>query len=295
MKSGRYLLSALLLALLPPFALAVQEPASLLPDGARGWERRGIDGDYGPDTLFDLIDGGAEVYRAFNVLRVVSRRYVHADRADIVVDIFDMGSPRDAFGAYHFDMREGEEAGIGAESELVGSSLAFWKGPFFVSLTPLDDDPVIRDAVLSLGRKIAAAAAEDAPPPALLSFLPPKGLVESQVHYFHDERILGLLLPLDGKAVPGLSDRTEGIVARYRPGTSDSSLSTLLLIVYPTEGDARKAGKALRGMGQGETETRVSGRRLIAVFGAGSRDEARRLVDEAAALTQKGGPSEGEK
>lgn len=295
MKTGRCLLSALSLCLLPLFTLAAQDAPSLLPEAVRGWERSGIDGDYGPDTLFDLIDGGAEVYRAFNVLRVVSRRYVRGGSADIIVDVFDMGSSRDAFGAYHFDMREGEGAGIGAESELVGSSLAFWKGPFFVSLTPLADDPVIREAVLSLGREIAAAVAEDAQPPALVSLLPPEGLVGSQSHYFHDERILGLLLPLDEKAVPGLSDRTEGIVARYRSETSASSLSTLLLIAYPAEEDARKAGKALQGAGQDKTEIRVSGRHLIAVFGAANRDEARRLVDEAEALTQKGGSSEGEK
>ena len=61
------------------------------------------------DTLFDFIDGGAEVYRSFNVQRVVSRRYGRTGAPDLMADLFDMGSSRDAFGAYHHDIRDGKE------------------------------------------------------------------------------------------------------------------------------------------------------------------------------------------
>ena len=77
----------------------VQSPSRLLPAEAAGYRPVGEVECYTADTLFELIDGGAEVYRSLNVERVVSRRYSRPDADEVIVDIFDMGSSSDAFGA----------------------------------------------------------------------------------------------------------------------------------------------------------------------------------------------------
>ena len=80
--------------------LLAASPLDLLPAEALGWRGDGADESVDRDGLFSLIDGGAEAYRALNVRRVGARRYVKAGAPDVVVDVFDMGSSADAYGAY---------------------------------------------------------------------------------------------------------------------------------------------------------------------------------------------------
>ena len=67
------------------------------------------------------------------------------------------GSTADAFGAYRHDLRPGEPAGIGRESEISEGSLAFYKGPYFVSIITLEETEASRDAMVEIGRRIDAA------------------------------------------------------------------------------------------------------------------------------------------
>jgi len=280
LRTAKALLVSAMVLTAVPGAVSGRE---LLPEEIKGWRRAGPDGVFSADSLYELIDGAAEVYRAFNVREVRSRRYVRNGGADIIADLFDMGSPADAFGAYHFDMREGRAAGVGRESEIVGSSLAFWKDRYFVTLTPLDDNPRIREAVLALGRAIAGSISGDGPPPDLFRMLPREGLISSRIHYFHDWAILDLLTDFGEEDIFGLSDRTEGILARYRLGNSpDPDDASLLLVRYPSSLEAQKAYKGLEaslaGYGVGAS-VRRSGTIVAMVPGEVSRERSDALID----------------
>ena len=223
------------------------DPASLLPDGIDGYAPGEEDGIYTHDTLFQLIDGSAEVYRAFNVRLTVSRLYVKPDVPDIIADVFDMGSSRDAFGAYHHDLREGEDAGIGHESEYAGGALYFWKDRFFVSILAFDETAGTERAVRALGRAIAGKIPRHGAKPEILRLLPRNGPRAAQVTYFHDWTYLNTRRFIADENLLGLDRETEGILARYRSEDRAAERQrrdsfVLLLARYPS---ARLAGKAL--------------------------------------------------
>jgi hypothetical protein len=223
-----------------------------LPAEAGGYRPAGPDAVVDRDGLFGLIDGGAEVYRALNVQSVAERRYRKPGAPDVLVDVFDMGASADAFGAYHHDMREGPSAGVGVESEHQGGNLFFWKGRCYVSVVPLGVGPGVAEAVLALGRAVAAALPEPGAPPALLALLPAEGRVDAQVHYFHDGALLSRLVDLDEPGFLGLGADTEGLLARYRPTASPAGAPTpagvegpaLLLLRYPATARAQAAEDA---------------------------------------------------
>jgi hypothetical protein len=194
---------------------------------------------YTYDTLFDLIDGGAEVYRALNVRTVMSQSYGRADAPDIMVDIFDMGSAADAFGAYHNDTREEASAGIGNESERMGASLFFWKGRYFVSVVPFAEHPAAERAVPDLGRAIAGAIREGGTVPAIVAFVPRAGLIDSQLTYFHTWPHLSTRRFISSDNLLALDAQTEGVLARYR-GTGGEPGPSLILVRYPSPARARQ-------------------------------------------------------
>ena len=107
--------------------------ARFLPDEVEGWKAEGNDQVYDSQTIFDYINGAGEVYRSYNFRELLVRRFKREGQPDIVIDFFDMGSSKDAFGVFTHDL-EGEDAKIGQGSTYKGGLLSFWKGQFFVSL-----------------------------------------------------------------------------------------------------------------------------------------------------------------
>jgi hypothetical protein len=260
-----------------------QDLSRLLPDDVDGWKPKGNCAYFDHDTLFSLIDGGAEVYRALNVKRVVDRRYQKEDGPDIVVDVFDMGSSKDAFGAFHVDIREGQDVGEGQESEYQGGSLYFWKDRYFVSVVSLKETDASKKAVMAFGQAIAEKIPRKGKKPELVGRLPQKGLVKSQVHYFHDWEGLNRLHFLADENLLGLSRETEGLLARYRPA------GVLVLIRYPREKDAGLARKRFVEKFQADKDgifekegkfsgARASGTLLVCVFSAASKGEVLELA-----------------
>ena len=54
---------------------------------------------YRADTLYEYMDGGADVYLLYN-FQVLQHQNFKSGQAELSVDIFDMGSAEDAFGIY---------------------------------------------------------------------------------------------------------------------------------------------------------------------------------------------------
>ncbi len=262
------------------------------PPEVQGWTPAEPDQTFTIDTLYDYIDGSAEVYRALNVHKVYARRYGKEGAPEIIADIFDMGTSYDAYGAYHHDIREGESARIGQESELHGSSLSFWKDRYFVCIIPFDDTPAMRKAVEAIAEAISASIPGEGPPPPLAAALPAKNLVTSQVHYFHTHSALNTHFFVAEDNILKLDSDTNGVAARYRSADADAPPFALIAIEYPSGQRASAASASFRatylpdasanGMVQTEnglyTAVQVRGGLLIAVFDAPSKAEAQGLI-----------------
>jgi hypothetical protein len=279
--------------------------AGLLPAEVAGFTPGEEDRFFTADTLFELIDGGAEIYRALNVHATVNRRYSHPDSSDIIADIFDMGSATDAYGAYHNDIREGVAADAGCESEYQGGSLYFWKDRYFVSVVALHETEQTTVAVHGIGQAIAAAIPGDAPPPDLADYLPETGLLSEQIYFFHDHPGLTRRFRVgDGNPLL-LTRQTEGLLARYRPltGGEGSPPFVMLLIRYATAADAKRAHRNFRAAhapgwreqtavnipGGGWTSTCLVYETVAVVIGAPARRDVRQLIHEVQQLLQDPG------
>ncbi len=214
----------------------------LLPEKMTGWKAWPPDREYTFDTLFNLIDGGAEVYRSLNVQKVLDRTYRNAGAADIIVDLFDMGSSKDAFGAFHHDIRENTDVNIGQESEYQGGTLFFWKDRYFVSIVALEETTQIKEVVLALGKTIALKITRPGSKPDIVKLLPSKGLQREQIFYFHDWKSLERRYIICQGNPLHLSKETEGLLARYhvKSFTAENfefGLALFLIVAYPHRSD----------------------------------------------------------
>lgn len=261
--------------------------AEMFPPEAGEWKAALPDARYDSATLHEAIDGAAEVYRALRVRSVVERRYVAPGGAEILADAFEMGSSSDAFGAYHHDVRDGEPAGLGLESEIAGAAVAFWKGRYFVSVVAVDDSPAAREAAVRIARHAADAVSDEGGPPDLLELAPGR---LSWVRFFRRSESLSRYLDLsgldDGNPL-GLDDSTEGIVAGIAAaGAAGAERRPVLLAVrYPSVPRAEAALPALGRLVDDRPgvvgEKARLGRVLVAVLDAATIDAARRMIGDA--------------
>jgi hypothetical protein len=201
------------------------------------WVMSGDDAVYDRETLYDYMNGGAEVYLSYDFRDVWVRRFVGPNGDEIALDVYDMGSAPEAFGVYSTSV-EDPDAGIGQGSEFGAGLLKFWKGEYFVSVINMGVDESTDPVLLDIGRAVEAAIATDGPEPDLVSALPEAGLNIRQTTFFHSDVILNNRYFIASENVLHLDGETDCVFAEYGPAGEDGKL---LLVQYGNEMLAQEA------------------------------------------------------
>lgn len=263
-----------------------------IPRQVLDWKASGKDALYDRKTLYDYLDGGAEVYLAFDFREVLVRKYADGEGNELALDIYDMGSPAEAFGMFSCD-RQDPEAGIGQDSEYGPGLLRFWRGRYFVSVTVSGNEEKAEKAVLELGKAVAPLLGPDGALPEMIRLLPSAGLRPERTAYFHNHVHLSNRYFVASENILNLDERTECLFAEYGSGSGDSG--RLLVVRYPDADKAKAAaasflksfltaadadGAALN-KDQKWSMIKRRGNVLAVVFEASSKDYAGRLAGPA--------------
>jgi hypothetical protein len=260
-----------------------------IPRKILDWQASDKDRTYDRKTIFDYMDGGAEVYLAFDFREAFVRTYKAPSGDDIVLDIFDMGSVEEAYGVFSCD-RQDPEAGIGQESTFGPGLLRFWQGRYFVSISSAGDEQKKDKAILDLGKAVVPHLGPPGEAPPVLQLLPPSGLIRSKTSYFHSSISLSNRYFVASDNILGLDrGKTDCVFAEYSEG--DEETTKLLLIRYPDDEQAQAARQSFLksylpeagpdGTAQTENKKWVLGRGhknfVVLVFETPSKERAERL------------------
>jgi hypothetical protein len=274
--------------------------ARLLPDTLQGWKVRGEDKRYSTDTLYDYIDGGAELYLSYGFKGVVNRTYVKPNQPDMVVDIFDMDTSQNAYGVFSHSM-ETVETTFGQGSQSSEGLVLFWKGPYYISIMAHPETPESKKALFDLAKKIDGAIVEEGPLPSLLNLLPERALAKESIRSFHHHAWLNSHYFIADQNILNIDDHTtDALLAKYGEG---KNRSLLLLVQYMDDIAAQRAytnflRQYLPELSQKQsvqiedgtwTACHLAGNLLIAVFNAPKEDGAVDLIKRVEKrLVQKG-------
>jgi hypothetical protein len=255
----------------------------VLPIDAGGWVAAGEEDVFDPESIFSYIDGHAEVYLAYGMKRCISRRYTVANGdAEIVVDLFEMASPADAYGVFSHD-RAGEDVAVGQGGVFRYGWLSFWKGSWYGSVYATGGDAAARQGVLDIGRAVAGAVEGLGEVPALVTRMPAPGLDPASVCYLRSPQILNAHVFVGADDLFGLGPEVEAVVGKY--DLSDTP-AHLIVVRYPDEAAAEAVERRVReDVGpDGARPTMVIGRNgalLAAVVGAESNENVEALLEAA--------------
>jgi hypothetical protein len=265
-------------------------PEISLPAEGAGWKWDGKEMNYDSTSVFQYMNGAAELYLAYGFQNLKVRRFEKPNQPPITLELHDVASSENAHGVFSFE-RQDEPVGIGQGSEFGGGLLRFWKGKYFVSIYADGGGVEVESAILTLGRATADSIQETGPEPRLIGFIPGKehGLVDKSIRYLRSHILLNQRFFIAHQNILNLSRRTEAVLAQY---TREKQKVHLLLIRYPTVKEAKDAYQSFMGAylpdaggknllkteDQKWTMTRQGGEVIIVVFGAPTAADAEALL-----------------
>ena len=212
-------------------------PKNLLPAEIDGWEPADKDDIYLANNLHEYINGAAELYISYGLVKMVSRIYLKENEPDIIVEIFDMGSPQNAFGIFSHT-REMIDTAFGQGSQYTAGLLLFWKDRFYVSILCSPETEATKKAVFKLAKKIDRAILREGKMPDILRFLPADSLIKESIRYFRHPAWLNTYYYISDQNILRINDNTEALLAKY--GSQKEAL-VLLIVKYSQKQDAQKA------------------------------------------------------
>jgi hypothetical protein len=218
-------------------ANTLKDLGARLPKQLKGWTAEPKDRLYDEKTIYSYIDGGAELYKAYNMRQCLSRRYTTTKGPSIILDIFDMRTSNDAFGVFTHDT-DGNLIDIGQDARYRSGWLSFWKHRYFVSIYMEEETAAAEKAVKALGREVAAHIAKKGFRPRILQKLPPEGLVSGSIRYLHHPIVLNYHFYISDENILNLSANTDALLANYQVGRETARL---LLISYSNLKVAKKS------------------------------------------------------
>lgn len=210
-------------------------------DAISGWEPTGDQVIFDSDNLYDLVNGQADAFFAYDFEQVAVQNYKNADDAVIAVEVWQLGTPADAHGLFTVSIA-GVPIKVGNDGDTdPGRRIAFWQDRYFVHVRARQE--ISDDDLRAFAASVSGALPTGGERHPLLERLPSDGLVERSEIFFHEETSAQDRLWLGEGNPLGLSADTDAVLAQY---DTAGKRAQLLLVQYPAAEGATAGLEALR-------------------------------------------------
>jgi hypothetical protein len=159
--------------------------ADMLPPASPldGWHMREGARAYTPANLYEYIDGNADLFLSYGFADLSVGDYTPVKGEGwISVDVYNMGTPLQAFGIFGAEKPvDVEPAAVGAQGYASEGLIAFWKGPYYVKVSLVEGED--KDAAKRLAEVAADRISAEPTMPAELARLPAEKRVPGSERY----------------------------------------------------------------------------------------------------------------
>jgi hypothetical protein len=189
---------------------------------------------FNDSTLYNYIDGAAELYLSFGFSKVVNRIYSRANQPDILVDIFYMNTCNDAYGVFTHTVGKTKKE-FGFQSQHTQGAIVFWKANYYVSIFANPETEESKTAMIDLAKTIDASIHGNSLLPDILNYLPGQSIDPESIRYFRHYIWLNSYYNISRENILNINQKTHAVLAKYGDGEQKT---VLLIIKYPTDKEA---------------------------------------------------------
>src|SRR3989338_1525759 len=209
--------------------------ANLMPDMSKEgqWRSEGEIRCYKGETLFDYMNGGAELYHAYGFEKACVKDYQKGDNL-YTMEIYEMESSPKAFGIYSLD-RQGEHPFLKQEATYQEGSLTIWKDHYFIRIFASQKGANIKEEILSLGEKTVSQIKGEGEMTSLMKLIPVDVKKDTASSFWQMCPINNIFF-ISHENLLNLSGDSEGVTFLYQTGKGDIRI---ILIRYSDSNQAK--------------------------------------------------------
>ena len=166
-----------ILAIITFSETAMKNCEKLFPE-IEGFTKKGKIETYTPDTLFEYINGAADLFLSYDFKQLYTLGYEKGEESSLTIDIYRHEDSANCFGIYSQEKPdEGKFLKLGAQGYYEEGILNFFKGPFYVKISSFDLGKDDYSLLFSVARSIGGIIKSGGEFPEELKFFPEKGKV----------------------------------------------------------------------------------------------------------------------
>lgn len=145
-----------------------------------GWRQSGEVQTFSPKTLFEYINGDADLYLMYDLQELKVTEYLNERKASVIVDVYRHKTPTHAFGIYSQErLPNANFINVGAQGYVEEEILNFIAGPYYVKITGYKIESGAQEVLLSFAKKVLENLGEKGTLPTLLNSFPRDGKVKN--------------------------------------------------------------------------------------------------------------------
>ena len=142
----------------------------------KGWKQSGEIQAFLPKTLYEYINGAADLYLAYDFQELKTAEFLNEKKASVIVDIYRHKTSRDAFGIYSAERPSDPNlVEIGAQGYIDKDILNFLTGNYYVKLNSFKTGPEDQEVLIAFARKFVESLGEKGSLPGILASFPEEG------------------------------------------------------------------------------------------------------------------------
>ena len=231
-----------------------------LPETVGAWNGSESPRIISSKNIFKYMNGAGELYLGYRFRHLEVFDYTSADQGNILVELYFMESPDDAFGLLSLDWGGEPVYFNGAPATISnqyftastralygGGLMRLWSDDIYARIMADRETPASKEAVLALGKAIASGT-QYPPEPALVKILPLEidalwKLRVERLSFFRSHLVLNSIYYLSHENIFDLDLSAEAVIAPYEhiPSSGDPKRSQFLLVQYEKPERARQA------------------------------------------------------
>jgi len=312
----------LILAILAGVILKMKTTSIRLPETIGSWTRPDSPQIVTSSNIFDYMNGAGELYIGYRFDHLEVYEYASDSQDDILVELYFMDTSDDAFGLLSLDWGgdpvvlspSSADRTTGSKDQfsraLYGEGLLrIWSDELYARVMAYRETPEAKEAVLTIGRAIAANQ-RNLPGPEILESLSPvidsewrlrrdrtrffrSYLVLNSIYYVSPENILDLKLSVDAITAPyektndsGDRKRARFILVRYiDPESAQRALTHFHEAFLPEYKVGFRKDSATQDIHVFDVEGgwlgyRLHGSHLAIVFDCPDQESARKIIHQ---------------
>jgi hypothetical protein len=149
-----------------------------------GWNRSGEIQTFIAKTLYEYINGAADLYLSYDFEELKVAEYVNDRKASVTVDAYRHATPTDAFGIYSQErLPHANYLDIGVQGYYEKNVLNFLIGSYYVKINSFNTGADDQEILFAFAKRVSANLGEKGALPPILTAFPKEGKVKNSEKY----------------------------------------------------------------------------------------------------------------